>query len=114
MPYEHKSEPLIPWRNFFWRLAHSALVGVALIVISLLAGMLGYHELESLGWLDSYENAAMILSGMGPLHTPHTTAGKFFAGTYALYSGIAVLAVAGVIFAPIVHRFLHALHLEDR
>lgn len=114
MLYEHKSEPLMHWPRFLWRLARSALVGVALIAVSLLAGMLGYHELESLGWIDSYENAAMILSGMGPLHTPQTTAGKLFAGSYALYSGIAVLAFAGVIFAPIVHRFLHALHLEGR
>jgi hypothetical protein len=55
----------------------------------------------------------MILSGMGPLATPETFAGKFFAGTYALFSGIAVLAIAGVIAAPLVHRFLHRLHADS-
>ena len=74
--------------------------------------MLGYHYLVGLSWIDSYENAAMILSGMGPLASPVTTAGKIFAGSYALFSGIAVLAIAGVIAAPLVHRFLHRLHAD--
>lgn len=113
MCYEHKSEPLLRWPLFLRRLLRSALVGMALIVVSLLLGMWGYHNLEHLGWIDAYENAAMILCGMGPLAIPQSVSGKIFAGTYALYSGIAVLAFAGVIFAPIVHRFLHALHLQD-
>jgi hypothetical protein len=54
----------------------------------------------------------MILSGMGPLMQPVTTGGKLFAGTYALYSGLAVLVIAGVMFGPVVHRFLHRFHLE--
>ena len=112
MRYEHKSEPLLHWPHFLRRLARSTLIGSALVAVSLFGGMLGYHYLESLGWIDAYENAAMILSGMGPLHTPQTTAGKLFAGSYALFSGIAVLAIAGVIFAPIVHRFMHAMHAE--
>ncbi len=114
MVYEHSTEPLLHWPRFLRRLARAATVGIALIAVSLFAGMLGYHHFESLDWIDSYENAAMILSGMGPLHVPLTTAGKIFAGTYALFSGIAVLAIAGVIFAPVVHRLLHALHAEQR
>lgn len=112
MAYEHRSEPLLHWPRFLRRLARSIIVGAMLILVSLLVGMVGYHSLEKLDCIDSYVNAAMILSGMGPLHNPVTTAGKFFAGTYALYSGIAVLAIAGVVFAPVVHRFLHALHAE--
>jgi ABC-type transport system involved in cytochrome c biogenesis permease component len=88
-------------------------IGVVLIGIALFAGMLGYHRFLGLSWIDSYENAAMILSGMGPLASPETFAGKFFAGTYALFSGIAVLAIAGVIAAPLVHRFLHRLHADS-
>lgn len=112
MPYEHKSKPLLHWPLFLRRLAGSALVGLGLIAISLFAGMWGYHSLEHMSWIDAYENAAMILSGMGPLFSPQSVAGKIFAGSYALFSGIAVLAFAGVIFAPIVHRFLHAIHAE--
>ncbi|HEV7432287.1 MAG TPA: hypothetical protein VGN77_04530, partial [Steroidobacteraceae bacterium] len=85
---------------------------VVLIGVALFAGMLGYHRFLELSWIDSYENAAMILSGMGPLAEPATFAGKFFAGSYALFSGIAVLAIAAVITAPLVHRFLHRLHAD--
>ena len=91
----------------------SAFIGLVLVLLSLALGMWGYHALEGLGWLDSFLNASMILSGMGPLWSPHTDAGKLFAGCYALYSGITVLAVAGITFAPLVHRLLHAFHAED-
>ena len=110
--YEHLSQPLLRWSSFLRRLALSALIGALLIAISLCLGMAGYHWLIGLSWIDAYENAAMILSGMGPIATPETWAGKFFAGSYALYSGIAVLATTAVVFAPIVHRFLHYLHAD--
>jgi ABC-type Na+ efflux pump permease subunit len=110
--YERMSQPLAPRRRFLRRLAGSVAVGLVLIALSLLAGMLGYHWFVRLGWIDAYENAAMILSGMGPVATPDTVSGKLFAGTYALYSGIAVLATTAVMFAPVVHRFLHYLHAD--
>jgi hypothetical protein len=106
------SQPLLPRRRFLRRFAVSVAIGMALIAISLLVGMAGYHWLVGLGWIDAYENAAMILSGMGPVATPETWGGKFFAGSYALYSGIAVLATTAVMFAPVVHRFLHYLHAD--
>ena len=87
-------------------------IGMALVLASLLAGMAGYHGLVGLPWIDSFLNASMILGGMGPIVTPTTEAGKIFAGVYALYSGIAVLAIAGVIAAPLVHRFLHRMHAD--
>ncbi len=114
MEYERHPEKLARRRVFYARLLRSTLLGMAMLAISLLLGMLGYHLLEGLSWLDSYENAAMILSGMGPLFQPQTAAGKLFAGTYALFSGVAVLAFAGVIFAPLVHRFLHRFHADER
>ncbi|HEX7416705.1 MAG TPA: hypothetical protein VF315_01515, partial [Steroidobacteraceae bacterium] len=49
---------------------------------------------------------------MGPLDRAATWWGKFFTGMYALYSGLAVIAIAAVIFAPVVHRFLHYLHAD--
>ena len=79
---------------------------------SLVIGMLGYHFLEGIPWVDSLLNAAMILGGMGPVNTLHTTAGKLFASFYALYSGVVFVVVAGILFAPVVHRFLHHFHLE--
>jgi hypothetical protein len=112
--FECVSQPLLQWPRFLRRVALSAAVGLVLVAISLLVGMAGYHSLVGLSWIDAYENAAMILSGMGPIATPDTWAGKFFAGTYALYSGIAVLATTAVVFAPVVHRFLHHLHCDSR
>ena len=96
------------------RFARSALLGAALIAVSLLAGMAGYHYFEGLPWLDAFNNAAMILSGMGPLAQPQTPGGKVFAGVYALYSGLAVVLITGITFAPLVHAFLYRLHLETK
>jgi len=105
-------KPLAPVSVFYRRLVEGLVTGTAVIAVSLAVGMIGYHRLEGLGWLDAFENASMILSGMGPLHQPVTNGGKLFAGVYALYSGLAVILIAGIIFGPIVHRFLHRFHLE--
>ena len=110
--YEHVSEPVARMPHFLRRQLRSVGVGLVLVFVALLAGMVGYHQLFRLSWVDSYVNAAMILSGMGPMAAPDTDAGKIFAGTYALFSGIAVLAIAGVIAAPLVHRFLHRMHAD--
>jgi hypothetical protein len=105
-------KPLAPPAVFYRRVLAGVGIGTVVILISLAVGMEGYHGFEQLGWLDAFENAAMILSGMGPIHQPQTTGGKLFAGIYALYSGLAVILIAGIIFGPIVHRFLHRFHLE--
>jgi hypothetical protein len=110
--FEHKSEPLLPRRAFLGRLATSSSIGMVIVALSLLIGMVGYHALEGLSWLNAFLNASMLLGGMGPTDPIHTPAGKLFAGLYALYCGFAVLAVAGLIFAPVFHRFLHRFHLE--
>lgn len=105
-------EPLLPRRAFISRQIKSAGLGFFLIAVSLIIGMIGYHTLEGLAWDDAFVNAAMILSGMGPLATLHSTTSKIFAGAYALYSGLAILLIAGIVFAPAVHRVLHHFHLE--
>lgn len=114
LQFEHRSSPVLPWPAFLRRLMASTLIGVGLVAGSLLVGMEGYHHFEALGWVDAFVNAAMLLSGMGPLLSPTTTGGKIFAGIYALYSGLAVIVIAGVAFAPVIHRFFHLLHAEDR
>lgn len=90
----------------------SLLISFGLLVPALGIGMIGYHFIEHLPWLDAFVNAAMILSGMGPLAPLETPAGKFFAGCYALFSGLLFITVAGIILAPIGHRLLHKFHLE--
>jgi hypothetical protein len=111
--FEHRNQPVLKSRQFLFRLAYSTFIGLVLIAVSLLVGMTGYHRLEHLNWLDAFLDASMLLGGMGPVHTPVTPGGKLFAGLYALYCGLAVIAVAGVMLAPVVHRLLHKLHVES-
>ncbi len=103
---------MVPRRVFYHRVARSFAAGSIVIFLALLIGMAGYHWLERLSWLDAFLNAAMILSGMGPVAPIQTTVGKLFAGCYALFSGFALLTSAGIVFAPVFHRFIHKFHLE--
>jgi hypothetical protein len=113
--YEHRSEPLLPWRLFLLRrVGKTAAAAAAVIAISLVLGMLGYRLAEGMGWLDAFLNASMILGGMGPVDPMHSAAGKLFAGIYALYSGLVLVGTAGLLLAPFVHRLLHRFHLEGR
>lgn len=111
--FEHYSKPLITRAAYQRRLIGAAGLALLLIGGSLLTGMLGYHVLEGMPWIDAYLSAAMILSGMGPVGDPHTVAGKLFAGAYALYSGFVALICVGVLGAPVLHRFLHRFHIEE-
>lgn len=111
--YEHRGHPLLPWPAFRRRLLVNVGFGLGLIAASLGIGMAGYSALAGLDATDSFLNAAMILSGMGPVDPLPTPAAKWFAGFYALYSGVAVLAIAGLVFAPVIHRLLHRFHVED-
>jgi ABC-type branched-subunit amino acid transport system permease subunit len=112
MSFEHRSQPLLPRRLFVRRLARYGIYALAVIVVSLLIGMAGYHFLGHLGWTDAYLNAAMILTGMGPVDPMPSAAGKIFSGLYAIYSGVVFLSVVALMFTPIAHRLLHIFHLE--
>ena len=114
MKFEHRSDPLLPRAIFYSRMARSAGLAVGIVAVSLGLGMSGYHFLEKLPWLDAFVNAAMILSGMGPVGELKTGPGKLFAGCYALFSGLAFLTAVAVVFAPVFHRFLHKFHLETQ
>ena len=84
------------------------------LVGSLALGVCGYHFIEGLPWIDALLNASMILGGMGPVDPLRTAGGKLFASFYALYSGLAIISIAGLLIAPLVHRFLHKFHIEGR
>ena len=111
--FEHLTEPVATRARFFRRLGANVALALVFITVSLAAGMAGYHWLGGLGWVDSFLNAAMILSGMGPVDTLTATGAKLFAGFYAIYSGLMVVATAALIFAPVMHRVLHRLHVKD-
>jgi hypothetical protein len=111
--YEHHKQPLAKRSVFAKRLALNGLAGLVLLAFSLGMGVIGYHFLEGLSWIDSLLNASMILGGMGPVAPLQTEAGKLFASFYALYSGVVLLAGVGILAAPIFHRFLHHFHLAE-
>ena len=114
--FEHRKQPLAPRRVFYARLGRSFGLASAIVLGALAFGMLGYHGFEGMSWLDAFVNAAMILSGMGPVGTLQSAAGKLFAGCYALFSGFVFISVTGVLFAPLFHRFIHKFHadVDDR
>lgn len=100
--------------RLFWRnmLRHTG-ISAGILALSLAVGMWGYEHYEHLKWRDAFLNAAMLLGGMGPVKTDLSEGGKLFAGLYALYSGLVVIAVAGLLLGPSVHRLMHRVHWDE-
>src|SRR6185437_9191981 len=92
---------LDPRKKYLKRLYYGALLSLLLIAISLGIGILGYHFLGHLRWIDSLLNASMILAGMGPVDNLTSDAAKIFASFYAIYSGVSFLTIVAVLFAPV-------------
>ena len=111
--FEHKSDELLPRSDFLKRMARSAGACLGVVSVSLAIGSTGYHVFAQLPWIDALLNAAMILTGMGPVDPMRSTAGKLFATAYALYSGVAFLTTMAILLAPLAHRLMHKFHLQD-
>ncbi len=110
--YERRSEPVLPRDLFLERLGRSGLLALLVMLGSWALGTLGYRSFEHMDWIDAMLNAAMLLSGEGPVSTLKTISGKIFASVYALYSAAVLLVVVGVMLAPLAHRLLHRFHHE--
>jgi len=110
--YEHKSQPLLPKKLFYQRVAKNVIAACGILAFCLLIGVIGYHTSANAKWIDAFHNAAMILSGMGPVIEIKTAAGKIFSSLYALFSGVVFITNIGVILAPSLHRLFHRMHLE--
>lgn len=113
MKFEHKKQRVASLSSFAKRLAKYAFLVLVLIIISVAIGLFGYRHFAGLPWIDSFHMACLILTGMGPVMEMKTTGAKLFSSFYALYSGVAFLSITAVFFAPIIHRLLHILHVED-
>ena len=113
MSFENRSRPLLTKKDFYIRVLRYTGFSFVLIIASLIIGVLGYHYLNDLDWLDALVNASMILTGMGPVDPLKNDAAKWFASFYAIFSGVAFLSIVAVFFSPIVHRFLHKHHLDE-
>ncbi len=110
--FEHKSQKLISRKEFISRQLKCTLYAAVIIAFSLAIGVIGYSTTCDLPFVDALLNASMILAGMGPVDEMTTDTSKFFASFYAIYSGVAFLSTIGVFIAPMLHRFMHKLHLE--
>ena len=111
--YEHHTEPLLPWRQFASRLVKHGVIAGMVLAFSLVIGTFGFHWLAEQEWIDAFLNSSMLLGGMGPVGEIHTVPGKLFASIYALYAGIMFIGTAGLLVAPLVHRVLHKIRLEE-
>ena len=109
---EHHRQEVASLHKFLIRLGSYFLFSIILITFSLIMGVLGYHYLCQLNWIDSFHMSCMILTGMGPVAEMTTKSAKIFSSLFALYSGVAFLSITAVFFAPIIHRILHILHVE--
>jgi hypothetical protein len=110
---EKKPARLTPWPKFARRVATYFSITALIVAVALLVGVLGYHSIAHLSWIDSFLNASMILTGMGPVDPMKDDAAKLFASGYALFSGVVFLSAVGVVMSPIIHRILHAFHIKD-
>jgi sterol desaturase/sphingolipid hydroxylase (fatty acid hydroxylase superfamily) len=114
LTYEHRAQRPISRHQFLRRLAEHGGYAMVLIAISLAVGMVGFHVLARLSWIDAFLNAAMLIGGMGPVDTLPTDGAKLFAGLFALYAGLLVLVMAALLLTPVFHRLLHHFHWTER
>jgi hypothetical protein len=112
--YESRKQRPLAGRGFAQRLLVHLGLAMLVMAASLAIGMIGYHVLEHLAWIDAFLNAAMLLGGMGPVNAPVSAAGKLFAGLYALYAGLVFIMTAGLMFTPILHRLIHRFHWDEK
>ena len=110
--YESKHQALAPRNVFYGRMMRMALIAFMLTMLCLLIGILGYHYIGHLVWIDALHNASMILSGMGPVADITNVSGKLFSSAYALFSGVAFITNIGIFLSPVIHRFLHKMHVN--
>lgn len=111
--YERSTQPLLSRTEFAKRVGRQVLLALGPIAVALAIGVVGYHVLGELSWLDSFLNASMILGGMGPVDPLKTSAAKFFAACYALFSGLFFIGMLGFILTPFAHRLMHHFHVDD-
>ena len=113
MKFEQKSQPVASAWAFTHRLLLHLLVSAVIVFVALGIGVLGYHFIAGFAWVDSLLNASMILGGMGPVGELPSDTAKIFASAYALFSGLVLIGITAILFAPVVHRVLHAFHIDD-
>ena len=111
--YEHRADELAPRSIFIKRIVGSLGIALCVIAAALTIGVAGYHFIAGFNWIDSLLEASMILGGMGPVNEMHGDGPKVFASIYALFSGLIVIALMGIMLSPVVHRVMHKFHVDE-
>ena len=111
--YESKFQRLLPRWHFVQRLLQHLLIALLIIALTLLLGTLGHYYFEDMSWHDAFFNAAYVFSGLSYLTPPNSLSGKLFLVVYSIYVQLIILALLGVLSAPVIHRVLHRLHLDS-
>jgi len=110
--FEHHQQPLLSKSAFFIRMLRCAMVTLALLILTLLIGIIFFHSTEHFSWIDSFLNSALIMTGLGLVNILNTCSGKLFTAFYALFSALAFYTILAIILTPLLHRMLHHLHLD--
>ncbi len=108
-----RNKNILPRKDFAKRVFNYTVFSVGLLVFSITIGILGYHYFGKISWIDSFYNASMILTGMGPVNVMESDAAKLFASFYALFSGVVFLSTFAIFFSPFAHRLMHILHVDN-
>ena len=110
---KNEKKYMLPPREFAKRVLKYTIFSIGLLTFSIGIGILGYHYIGDLNWIDSLYNASMILTGMGPVNELKTDSAKVFASIYAIFSGVIFLSTVAIFFSPFAHRLMHLLKIEE-
>jgi len=113
MKYENKRQPLATVTVYYGRIFRNLLIASGILSVCLLIGVLGYHYIAGIVWIDAVHNSSMILGGMGPVVEIKNFWGKIFSSVYAIFCGVVLITNIGFILAPAAHRLFHKLHLDE-
>ncbi len=111
--FERRADGLAPQSIFIKRIIASLAVALAVIVVALSIGVVCYHFIAGFNWVDSLLEASMILGGMGPVNELPNDSAKIFASVYALFSGLILIALMGIVLSPVMHRVMHKFHVDE-
>ena len=116
MPFEHHRQPVAPHHVFLRRILNHLAMVLGVLGVTMAIGIIGYTQIGHLAWPDAVVESAMLMGGMGPVYgqeLPNTSA-KLFSAAYALFCGLVLIALFGILLAPVFHRILHRLHFSEK
>jgi hypothetical protein len=111
--FETKHQRVIPRPHFVLRMARMVVLSAGIAAIALAVGVIGFHNIANVPWIDALHNASMILGGMGPVAEMKTDAAKLFSSAYALFCGLVFVGLVAIMLAPVMHRVLHKFHVDE-